>query len=70
LLYLVITQTPTGIAVGAGELEEQTMKELMVTQKKLKETETALAEVRKENEELKKKSVGTSSAPTLPPPQK
>jgi len=52
-----------GIAVGAGEIQAETAKQLVETQDKLKETTAALFQARKENEELKKKIgiVGTSA---------
>ena len=42
-----------GVAVGAGEIEEETVKELERTRRKLGQTETALAHVLKENTELR-----------------
>ena len=41
-----------GIAVGAGEIEEETAKELEATRKRLEETETALAQAQKEIADL------------------
>jgi hypothetical protein len=42
-----------GVAVGAGEIEEDTVRELERTRRKLEETETALAQALKENTNLR-----------------
>jgi hypothetical protein len=50
-----------GIAVGAGEMAERTSKELMDTQRKLKDAQAALDKARQENEDLKGKLAGTGN---------
>ena len=42
-----------GVAVGAGELEEETYKELAQTKRELEESRSALARAQDENQELR-----------------
>lgn len=42
-----------GIAVGAGEVEEEVLKELEETKRKLEGTTAALAKAREENRKLR-----------------
>jgi hypothetical protein len=44
---------PTGIAVGAAELGEETAQELEETKRQLEGTTTALAKAREENRKLR-----------------
>lgn len=46
---------PTGVAVGAGELEEETARSLVETQIELERVKEELNNVRKENALLKQK---------------
>ena len=46
-------------------MAERTSKELMETQRKLKDTQDALAKARQENEDLKGKLAGTGNEETV-----
>ena len=47
------THTLIGVAVGAGELEEDTYKELARTKRELEVSRSALARAQDENQELR-----------------
>jgi septal ring factor EnvC (AmiA/AmiB activator) len=51
-----------GIAVGAGELQEDIVKDLDETRVQLRRTEKELADARRENEELKAQLASTTSS--------
>lgn len=43
----------TGVAVGAGELEDETIKELAEIKRELETTKSALSKAENENEKLR-----------------
>jgi hypothetical protein len=47
------THTLIGVAVGAGELEEETYRELARAKRELEESRSALARAQDENQELR-----------------
>jgi hypothetical protein len=54
--YYVLTQVSLGVAVGAGEIGEETLKELTETKEKLQQTLAALSAARDENRELRRRA--------------
>ena len=55
---------PVGVAVGAGEIEEDTYKELARVKGELGETRFALTQARDENQALRERVAWLSQAPT------
>jgi hypothetical protein len=51
--FLLVLTDDAGIAVGAGELEEETLKKLNETRAQLRDAIGALADAKAENEQLK-----------------
>ena len=52
-----LTATEQGIAVGAGEVEEQVLEELEETKRQLEGSTAALAKAREENRKLRARVV-------------
>ncbi|KAN0133804.1 hypothetical protein V8E53_008528 [Lactarius tabidus] len=52
-----------GVAVGAGEIQEDTLKELAQVKRELEKSRTALARTQEENQELRARVAGLESEP-------